>query len=60
MGLGFLRIAGFTGPLSNQGEKSTNFYFIMVPVRKKGLKYGTPKLSLGILTGLGVWGFRVS
>ena len=24
-----------TGLLSNQGEKSTNFYFIMVPLRKK-------------------------
>ena len=43
MGLGFLRIAGFTGPLSNQGEKSINFYFTMVPLRRKVLKYGTPK-----------------
>ena len=25
----------FTGLLSNQGEKSINFYFIMVPLRKK-------------------------
>ena len=24
-----------TGLLSNQGEKSINFYFIMVPLRKK-------------------------
>ena len=24
-----------TGPLSNQGEKSINLYFIMVPLRKK-------------------------
>ena len=31
------------GLLSNQGEKSINFYFIMVPLRKKVLKYGTPK-----------------
>ena len=36
----------FTGLLSNQGEKSTNFYFIMVPLRKKVLKFGTPKPSL--------------
>ena len=28
-----------------QGEKSINFYFIMVQLRKKGLKYGTPKPS---------------
>ena len=32
-----------TGLLSNQGEKSIHFYFIMVPLRKKVLKYGTPK-----------------
>ena len=25
----------YTGLLSNQGEKSINFYFIMVPLRKK-------------------------
>ena len=31
------------GLLSNQGEKSINFYFIRVPLRKKVLKYGTPK-----------------
>ena len=31
------------GLLSNQGEKSINSYFIMVPLRKKALKYGTPK-----------------
>ena len=30
----------------NQGEKSINFYFIMVPLRKKVLKYGTPKPSI--------------
>ena len=24
-----------------------NFYFIMVPLRKKVLKYGTPKPSIG-------------
>ena len=34
-----------TGFLSNQGEKSINSYFIMVPLRKKVLKYGTPKPS---------------
>ena len=33
------------GLLSNQGEKSINSYFIMVPLRKKVLKYGTPKPS---------------
>ena len=27
-----------TGLLSNQGEKSINFYFIRVPLRKKVLK----------------------
>ena len=32
-----------SGLLSNQGEKSMNFYFIRVPLRKKVLKYGTPK-----------------
>ena len=31
------------GLLSNKGEKSINFYFTMVPLRKKVLKYGTPK-----------------
>ena len=31
------------GLLSNQGEKSINFYFIRVPLRRKVLKYGTPK-----------------
>ena len=30
-------------PISNQGEKSINMYFIRVPLRKKVLKYGTPK-----------------
>ena len=35
----------YSGLLSNQGEKSINFYFIMVPLRKKVLKYGTPKPS---------------
>ena len=33
------------GLLSNQGEKSINFYFIRVPLRKKVIKYGTPKPS---------------
>ena len=32
-----------TGVLSNQGEKSINFYFVRVPLRKKVLKHGTPK-----------------
>ena len=36
----------FTGLFSNQGEKSINFYFIMVPLRKEVLKYGTPKPGL--------------
>ena len=31
------------GLLSDQGEKSINLYFIRVPLRKKVLKYGTPK-----------------
>ena len=33
----------FSGLLSNQGEKSIHFYFRRVPLRKKVLKYGTPK-----------------
>ena len=36
-----------TGLLSNQGEKSIHLYFIRVPLRKKVLKYGTPKPRLG-------------
>ena len=32
-----------SGLSSNQGEKSINLYFIMVLLRKKVLKYGTPK-----------------
>ena len=36
----------YTGLLSNQGEKSIDFYFIRVPLRKKVLKYGTPKPSI--------------
>ena len=35
----------YTEVLSNQGERSLNFYFIMVPLRKQVLKYGTPKPS---------------
>ena len=38
-----LHVGAFTGLLSNQGEKSINFYFIRVPLRQKVLKYGTPK-----------------
>ena len=38
-GLGFrvywFAVKNLTGLLSNQGEKSKNCYFIMVPVRKK-------------------------
>ena len=37
----------FTGLLSNQGEKSINFYFHKGSFKKKVLKYGTPKPSLG-------------
>ena len=33
----------FSGLLSNQGEKSNDFCFIRVPLRKNVLKYGTPK-----------------
>ena len=43
-----------TGLLSNQGEKSINFYFIVVPLRKKVLKYGTPKPSVCPTTTRGV------
>ena len=32
-----------SGLLSNQGEKSIDLYVIRVPLRKKVLKYGTPK-----------------
>ena len=28
-------LSAFTGLLSNQGEKSINFHFIMVPLKKK-------------------------
>ena len=53
--------AGFevqvTGLLSNQGEKSINFYFIMVPLRKKVLKYGTPKPRFEVQV-FQSWGFR--
>ena len=37
--------ASLPGLLSNQGEKSINFHFIRVPLRKRVLKYGTPKPS---------------
>ena len=39
----------FPGLLSNLGEKSINLYFIRVPLRKKVLKYATPKPSSGAL-----------
>ena len=42
-----LAIATVSGLLSNQGEQSINFYFIRVPLRKKVLKYGTPKPRYG-------------
>ena len=47
LGLRVLRLQdrGLAGLLSNQGEKSINLFFIMVPLRKKVLKYGTPKPS---------------
>ena len=41
--LNFVMSATKPGLLNNQGEKSINFYFIRVPLRKKVLKYGTPK-----------------
>ena len=47
--------SGVSRLLSNQGEKSINFYFIMVPFKEKVLKYGSPKPSLKF-TGLG---FRI-
>ena len=39
------------GPLSNQGEKSTNFYFIMVPFKEKSIKvwYSKAHQGLGLL-----------
>ena len=45
---GWLVLEAFpcTGLLSNQGEKSVNFYFIMAPLKTKVLKYGTPKPSI--------------
>ena len=54
-----------SGLLSNQGEKSIDFYFIMVPLRKKVLKYGTPKPSFWNRAGFRVlvfvsFGFRFS
>ena len=42
----FEKTRGFTGLLSSQGEKGINLYFIMVPLRQKVLKSGTPKPSL--------------
>ena len=41
-----------------------NFYFIRVPLRKKVLKYGTPKPSISVHWGqsihyLGTWNLRV-
>ena len=39
------RDPSFIGLLSNQGKTGINFCFIMVPLRKKVLKYGTPKPS---------------
>ena len=41
-----------TEVLSNQGERSMNFYFIMVPLRKQVLKYGTPKPSIRVREAL--------
>ena len=41
-------LQAYTGRLSNQGEKSINFYFIRVPLRQKVLKYGTPKPSTNL------------
>ena len=40
--------------LSNQGEKSINLYFIRVPLRKKVLKYGTPKPQSAAYVALGL------
>ena len=34
------------GLLSNQREKSISFHFIMVPLKKNVIKYGTPKPRL--------------
>ena len=44
----------YPGLLSNQGEKSINFYFIRVPLRKKVLKYGTPKPSIKSESAIGL------
>ena len=55
---GFMSVAGL---LSNQGEKSIDFYFIRVPLRKKVLKYGTPKPRLrGFCKGISICFLRVS
>ena len=40
------------GLFSNQGEKSINVYFIMVPLREKVLKYGTPKPRFWVMQDL--------
>ena len=51
-GLGFRRFGGFgvlgalSGLLSNQGEKSINFYFIRVPLRKKSIQVWYSKAQL--------------
>ena len=34
----YIYIHTYTGLLSNQGEKSINFYFIMVPLKEKSIK----------------------
>ena len=47
----YLKGMRITGLLSNQGEKSINLYFIRVPLRKKVLKYDTPKPSGAGRTG---------
>ena len=47
--LGCSSSRSIAGLLSNQGEKSINFHFIMVPFEEKVLKYGTPEPRWGWL-----------
>ena len=41
-----MRCHALPGLLSNQGEKSINFYFIMVPLKEKSIKVWYSKAQL--------------
>ena len=51
-------VAEVSGLLSNQGEKSINFYFIIVPFKKKSIKVWYSKAQvLGL--GVSLSGFEI-